>query len=214
MGIDFTKGKVNMTKGHAQGVRLEDKRDGLITAELRWLSGVSGGADLDLFAWVISEGAKGGRKGGLRGLLKGKSADLAEVVYHKNPGSLLQAPYVQHQGDSRIPGVEVTKVGSLDKVSYVLFGVYQAFGNGSGSLKSFDAQVAVTDTEGNRTFVDLVESHPNRYWATIALVDFTPFEGYVVKGVEDYSEPGTEKSPVLYADGRFALNEGPMYLFK
>ncbi|TDC49947.1 hypothetical protein E1281_22615 [Actinomadura sp. KC345] len=217
MAVSFEKRVgVSLDKKAARegvGVRLDKKATGLITAELRWQSGVgTGRADLDLFGWVVGAGTRG-RKGGLKGML-GKSDALAEVVYHKHLGSLHQPPYLEHGGDSREPGVETIRVGSLDQVQYVLFGVYQAFGNGAGSLRSFDAHVVVTDTEGNRTRVNLTESHPNRYWVTVALVDLTPPQGYVVRPVEEYSRPGTEKSPVLYADGHFTMNAGPRYLFK
>lgn len=217
MAISFEKRSgVSLDKTSASGgvgVRLDKKGSGLITAELRWRSGVKGGADLDLFAWVVGKGTRG-RRGGLKGLLGGASGEMAEVIYHKHAGSLHVPPYVEHGGDSRTPGVETVRVGALDEVSYVMFGVYQAFGNGVGSLRSFGAHVVVTDTEGNKTRVNLTESHPNRYWATIALVDFTPPPGYIVRPVEQYSRPGTEKSPILHADGRVSMNEGPRYLIK
>ncbi|MFI0406015.1 hypothetical protein [Actinomadura sp. 3N508] len=200
--------------GEGVGVQLAKKASGLVTAELRWRSGVGAKrSDLDLFGWVVGPDTRG-RRGGLKGMFSGMSDGMAEVIYHKNLGSLHEAPHVEHSGDSRVPGVETIRVGSLDVIRYVLFGVYQAFGNGAGSLKSFDAHVVVTDTEGNETRVNLAESHPNRYWVTVALVDFTPPQGYVVRPVEQYSRPGTEKSPVLYADGRVAMNEGPRYLLK
>lgn len=202
------------TTSEGVGVKLDKKSSGLITAELRWRSGVGKNrSDLDLFGWVVGTGTKG-RKGGLKGLLGGKSPDMAEVIYHKNLGSLGKAPHVEHSGDSRKPGVETIKVGGLDEVRYVMFGVYQAFGNGVGSLKSFNAHVIVTDTEGNQTRVNLTEDHPNRYWATIALVDLTPQQGYVVKPIEQYSRPGTERSPVLHADGNITMDQGPTYMFK
>jgi uncharacterized protein involved in tellurium resistance len=217
MAVDFNKGKISLSKDTAQdgvGVKLDSKESGVLKAELRWRSGVGANrSDLDLFGWVVGGSTKG-RKGGLRGMLGGRSSEMAEVIYHKNLGDLHKPPYVQHSGDSKVPGVETIRVGSLDALSYVMFGVYQAYGNGVGSLKSFDAHVVITDTEGNETRVDLTESHPSRYWVTIALVDLTNPQGYIVKPVEEYSKPGTEKSPVLYADGRFTMNEGPTYLIK
>jgi uncharacterized protein involved in tellurium resistance len=220
MAIDFEKrpgvslDKRSGTAAEGMGVKLVNKSDGFITATLRWRSGMGQGrSDLDLYGWVVGEDTKG-RKGGLKGLFGKQDDGLAEVVYHKKPGSLKKAPYVEHGGDSRTPGEEVMRVGSLDAVRYVMFGVYQAFGNGVGSLKSFDAHVVVTDTEGNEVRVNLTESHPNRYWAVIALVDLTDPQGYVVTPIETYSRPGTEKSPILTAHGGFRMNEGPMYLRK
>lgn len=215
MAVNFSKGKVDLNKNSSQdgaGVALDNKGTGLITATLKWRSGVAGGADLDLFGWVVGDETKG-RKGGLAGRFSKKDPGLAEVVYHKNLGSLSKPPYVEH-GDSKVPGQETMRIGELALVDYVMFGVYQAYGNGVGSLKSFGATVTITDTEGNQTTVNLVENHPNRYWAAVALVDLTPSQGYVVKAIETYSKPGTEKSPVLKADGSFTMNEGPTYLFK
>jgi uncharacterized protein involved in tellurium resistance len=217
MAIDFEKRpSANLNKNSAEdgiGVRLDNKTSSLITATLKWRSGVRGGSDLDLFAWVVGAGTQG-REGGLKGLIKGKTGDLAEVIYHKNLGALDKPPHAEHGGDSKIPGEESVRLGNLDKIDYAMFGVYQAFGNGAGSLKSFDAHVIVTDTEGNEIRVDLVNDHPNRYWATIAHLDLTNPRGYIVKPIEDYSKSRTEKSPVLYADGHFTLNKGPMYLMK
>lgn len=218
MAVDFQKRSgINLTKNDTSegiGVKLDDKMGGFIKAELRWRSGMgSGRSDLDLFCWRVGSGSKG-RKGGLRGILSKKNADLAEVIYHKNLGAADVAPYVLHGGDLRTPGVETIRAGHLEQHDYLLFGAYQAFGNGVGSLKSFNAHVVVTDAENNKVQVNLNQSHPNRYWATIVLVDFTHPEGYIVKPVEDYSRPGVESSPILHSDGRITMNEGPKYLFK
>lgn len=220
MAVDFSKGKVSLSKDTAEdgvGVKLDSKESGILKAELRWRSGVGANrSDLDLFGWVVGNGTKG-RKGGLRGMLSGKfgkSGEVAEVIYHKNLGSLTKFPYVEHSGDSKVPGVETIRFGALDAIDYAMVGAYQFFGNGVGSLKSFDAHVVITDTEGNETRVNLTESHTSRYWVVVALVDLTNPKGYIVKPVEQYSKPGTEKSPVLYADGSFTMNEGPTYLRK
>lgn len=213
--MDFTKRSgINLNKDTASqgvGVALANKGFGVITATLRWKSGMGAGrADLDLFGWVVGKDTAG-RKGGLAGRFGKKDPSLATVVYHKNLGSLEQAPYFEHGGDSRTPGQEVMRLGSLEQQDFALFGVYQAFGNGVGSLKSFNAHVVVTDTEGNETVVNLTEDHANRYWAAIALVDLTHPQGYVIRPVEEYSRPGTEQSPLLRSDGSFVMNEGPEY---
>lgn len=218
MSIDFSKRPgINLNKNSASqgvGVKLDSKDIGLITATLRWKSGMGAGrADLDLFGWIVGKDTAG-RKGGLAARFAKKDTSLAEVVYHRNLGSLERAPYFEHGGDSRTPGEEVMRLGKLEQQDFALFGVYQAFGNGVGSLKSFNATVTVTDTEGNETVVNLTENHANRYWAAIALVDLTHPQGYVVKPVEEYSRPGTEQSPVLRSNGSFVMNEGPKYLFK
>ncbi|MGI5203028.1 hypothetical protein ACQEU6_15815 [Spirillospora sp. CA-108201] len=218
MAINFNKApNANLTKNdEAVGVALDDKAGSVITAELTWQSGVAGGSDLDLFGWVVGKsGVAVPRQRGLfNRLAKADAVGTAEVVYHHNLGSLQDRPHMQHTGDSRVPGSEVMRLGNLSEQGYALFGVYQAYGNGVGSLKSFGAKVTVTDTEGNQTTVPLVQDHPNRYWASIVLVDCTDPRGYVVRKVEDYSRPGIERSPVLYADGSFKMNEGPEYLTK
>lgn len=213
--IDFTKASgISLTKNdEAVGVALDNKAGSVITAELTWLSGVPGGSDLDLFGWVVNRsGVAAPRRWGL--FNRSTNAGTAAVVYHSNLGSLQASPFMQHAGDSRTPGSEVMRLGNLSEQGYALFGVYQAFGNGVGSLKSFQAQVTVTDTEGNQITVPLVEDNPNRYWATIALVDCTDPRGYVVRKVESYSRPNTERSPILYTNGSFTMNEGPTYLNK
>ncbi|MEV5711991.1 hypothetical protein [Actinoallomurus sp. NPDC052274] len=214
MSIDFSKRPATtLTKNdEAVGVALADKVRSVITAELTWRSGVTGGSDLDLFGWVI---------GGNDVVVPtpGKdttplSADVATVVHHHNLGSLQAPPFMQHQGDRRTPGREVMYLTGLAEQGYALFGVYQAYGNGSGSLRRFGATVTVTDTEGNKTTVPLLGRNPFRYWATIAVVDCTDPRGYVVRRAEKYSRLGTERSPVLYADGSFKMNRGRRYLVK
>ncbi|MCO5967315.1 hypothetical protein [Actinoallomurus soli] len=59
-----------------------------------------------------------------------------------------------------------------------------------------------------------LRDHPNRHWATIVLVDCTNPRGYVICQIEQYSRPGTEHSPVLYADGSFKMNQGSTYMVK
>ncbi|MEV5753372.1 hypothetical protein AB0L00_36600 [Actinoallomurus sp. NPDC052308] len=222
MSIDFSKRPAaTLTKNDdAVGVALDDKVGGVITAELTWRSGVEGGSDLDLFGWVIGRNdvVVPTPSKGLRGLMAKATtplpANAATVVYHHNLGSLQAPPFMRHGGDSRTPGREVMYLAGLEKQGYALFGVYQAYGNGAGSLLRFGATVTVTDTEGNKVTVPLLQDHPNRYWATIVLVDCTDPRGYVIRQVEQYSRPGTEHSPVLYADGSFKMNQGPTYLVK
>jgi hypothetical protein len=221
MAMDFTKRPATtLTKDEAVGVVLDDKVGGRITAELTWLSGVEGGSDLDLFGWIIGRNdaiVPTPRKGLFNRLPKATttlSPNAADVVYHGNLGALDVRPFMRHGGDSRVPGREVMYLNRLSEQGYALFGVYQAYGNGAGSLKQFGATVTVTDTEGNKITVPLQQNHPNRYWAAIALVDCTDTRGYMVRKVEQYSSPGIERSPVLYPDGSFMMDLGPEYRVK
>ena len=92
----------------------------------------------------------------------------------------------------------------------MLIVAYSAVKNGFGSFKSYQPQAIITDDRGQTVIVPLLEKNWFSYWAAITLMDFTQPSETVIKHVETYSKFGVEKSPVLYRDGTFKMNVGPM----
>jgi uncharacterized protein involved in tellurium resistance len=142
-----------------------------------------------------------------RGEKKGKGGD---VVYYKDLGSLRQAPYIQLDGDARVPGRETIRIVRPEEQGYVLLCAYSAVSNGFGSFKSFGAQVVVDDGRGSHITVPLYENTKTRYWVAIALVDFTTADGAAIQHIESYSGRMNERRPVLHPDGTIEMNAGPV----
>ncbi|NUR40410.1 MAG: Tellurium resistance protein, partial [Streptomyces sp.] len=219
-------GKVSLDKGGQVSISLDKKdRELVVTVSLEWDGGSDQrrrrGADLDLYALFVpaSKAQRGGSeapgtivKTGLAKQMpqKGDKGPKADVVYYKNLGSLQQAPYIQLDGDSKVPGRETVRIVRPDQQGYVLLCAYSALSNGFGSFKSFGAQVVVDDGRGSNVTVPLFENTKTRYWVAIALVDFTSADGAAIQHIEAYSGRMTERRPVLHPDGTIEMNAGPV----
>ncbi|MFF5492563.1 TerD family protein [Streptomyces aquilus] len=222
-------GKVSLDKGGQVAISLDKQdRELVVTVTLEWDGGSDQrrrrGADLDLYALFVpaSKAQPGGAeapgtivKTGLAKKMpekpaKGDKGPKADVVYYKNLGSLKQAPYIQLDGDSKVPGRETVRIVRPDQQGYVLLCAYSALSNGFGSFKSFGAQVVVDDGRGSNVTVPLFENTKTRYWVAIALVDFTSADGAAIHHIEAYSGRMTERRPVLHPDGTIEMNAGPV----
>ncbi|MDT7844569.1 TerD family protein [Streptomyces justiciae] len=219
-------GKVSLDKGGQVAISLDKQdRELVVTVALEWDGGSDQrrrrGADLDLYALFVpaSKAQRGGSeapgtivKTGLAKKMpeKGDKGPKADVVYYKNLGSLKQAPYIQLDGDSKVPGRETVRIVRPDQQGYVLLCAYSALSNGFGSFKSFGAQVVVDDGRGSNVTVPLFENTKTRYWVAIALVDFTSADGAAIHHIEAYSGRMTERRPVLHPDGTIEMNAGPV----
>ncbi|MDQ1027365.1 stress response protein SCP2 [Streptomyces umbrinus] len=145
-----------------------------------------------------------------KGSGKEKGGKGGDVVYYKRLGSLKNRPFVQLDGDARVPGREAVRIVRPDEQGYVLLCAYSAVSNGFGSFRSFGAKVVVTDGRGSTVTVPLFENTKTRYWVAIALVDFTAPDGAAIHHVEAYSARMTERRPVLHPDGTIEMNGGPV----
>ncbi|MFD3836353.1 TerD family protein [Streptomyces sp. NPDC058642] len=212
-------GKVSLDKGGQVSISLDKSdRQLVVTVALEWDGGSDKrrrqGADLDLYALFVpaAQAQRGSQAPGTiiktgRGEKKGKGGD---VVYYKNLGSLQQAPYIQLDGDARVPGRETIRIVRPEEQGYVLLCAYSAVSNGFGSFKSFGAQVVVDDGRGSNITVPLYENTKTRYWVAIALVDFTAADGAAIQHIESYSGRMNERRPVLHPDGTIEMNAGPV----
>ncbi|MEU5316229.1 TerD family protein [Streptomyces sp. NPDC021056] len=219
---DLTKpplGRISLDKGSQVSLSLDKKdRELVVTVALEWDGGSDDrrrrGADLDLYALFVpaAQAQRGSQAPGTiiktgRGEKKGKGGD---VVYYKDLGSLQQAPYIQLDGDARVPGRETIRIVRPEEQGYVLLCAYSAVSNGFGSFKSFGAQVVVDDGRGSHITVPLYENTKTRYWVAIALVDFTTADGAAIQHIESYSGRMNERRPVLHPDGTIEMNAGPV----
>jgi hypothetical protein len=178
-------GAVRLTLGGAAEIPTGSSK---LTASLEWTKVRK---DLDLYALYIDARGKPG------------------VCYYRRQGSRKKAPHVcLVSGDSR--GAEVIEIGRPDKLRYVLLCAYSAFENGVGSFRSFSASAEVDDNAGSVVTVPLYHDNMFSYWVAIALVDLSRPGRAVVSQVETYSRPKSERRPVLYRDGTFAMDRGPV----
>ncbi|MCF2532553.1 hypothetical protein [Yinghuangia soli] len=222
-------GAVSLGKG-GQATIAFDKSDAdvTVTATLEWDGGSSErrdkGADLDLYALYVAADDVAGdldRIGSKRtiGRLPHELEDLsydalknprAGAVYWNHLGAADRAPYIALDGDAQVPGVETVRITRPDRQGFVLICAYSAVGNGVGSFKSYGARAVVADGRGSTVTAPLYEANETAYWVAIALIDFTAPDGIVLTHVEAYSESHSENRPMLYPDGTFAMDLGPV----
>jgi uncharacterized protein involved in tellurium resistance len=194
---------ISLTKGASTGISLvKSDPTAQITAHLDWDGGTASrrarGADLELYVlYVPADDVRTGRD------------TTHNAVYYRRLGSLDQAPYIRHHGDSLTPGRETATIGRPDQQGYALICAYSAVGNGVGSFKSYGAQAIVTDGRDQTVTVPLYDDNRHAYWVAIALVDFTG-DGAVISQVEQYSKRHSEARPVLHADGSVEMDAGPI----
>lgn len=164
------------------------KKTERVVATLEWESK----KDLDLYCfYVLKDGTEG-------------------KVYYRNKGNANTAPFITLDGDSIGAGKETIIIHKPSEIKYVLFSAYSAISNGFGSFKSMKARAVVDNQMGQTVTSPLYQKNNFAYWVAIAHIDFTNPSEMKVNHVETYSKSGTERSPLLYADGSFKMNVGPM----
>lgn len=187
-------GRVSLSKGAMTTISLA--KGAKVTATLEWDGGSTTrrakGADLELYAlYVTKEQASK------------LSKNAGGVIYWNN----LSQPGIRHHGDSLVPGIETVTIDDPSKFDYVLIVAYSAISNGAGSFKSYGAKAVVTD--GTSTVEVPLYNQNESYWVAIALVDMKTSGKIDIKHVETYSNGG-EARPVLYSDGTFKMDVGPV----
>jgi hypothetical protein len=63
---------------------------------------------------------------------------------------------------------------------------------------------------GSVVVAPLLERNDLAYWVAIAHIDFTDSKAMKVSHVERYSRDHSEASPLLYSDGSFRMDVGPI----
>lgn len=193
---------ISLTKGASAGISLtKGDRAAFVTAHLDWDGGSdsrrAAGADLELYVLYVPKDQVG----------TGKDT-THNAVYYRSLGNTVRPPYIKHHGDSLTPGRETATISQLDQQGYALICAYSAVGNGVGSFKSYGAKTVIT-ADNQTVTVPLYDNNRHAYWVAIALIDFTG-DGAVIRQVEKYSAPRSESRPVLYSDGTFAMDNGPI----
>ncbi|MGW5094155.1 TerD family protein [Streptomyces nodosus] len=198
-------GKVLLTKaGQATIDMRKDDPSLVVTATLEWNGGSAArrraGADLDLYALYVPRSlvASPGQR----------PVKTDQAVYYRQLGSSVAPPYIALDGDSKVPGRETITIRRPDLQGYVLLCAYSAVENGTGSFKSYGAQVVVTDGRGSTVTVPLFNNRNLSYWVAIALIDFNVPGGVEIRHVEKYSGNHVEARPTLYSSGNFRMSTG------
>ncbi|MFI0199866.1 MULTISPECIES: TerD family protein [Streptomyces] len=198
-------GKVALTKaGQATISMRKDDPSLVVTATLEWHGGSAArrraGADLDLYALYVP--------GSLVTPKDKRPKKVDQVVYYRQLGSPVAPPYIALDGDARAPGCETVTIRRPDLQGYVLLCAYSAVENGTGSFKSYGAQVVIRDGRGSAVTVPLFNNRNLSYWVAIALIDFTVTGGVQIRHVEKYSGNHVEARPTLYSNGNFRMSTG------
>ncbi|MFE5852343.1 TerD family protein [Streptomyces sp. NPDC056500] len=231
-------GRISLDKGARASISMDKQdRELAIEAALEWDGGDENrrkrGADLDLYALFVpaSRAVRGVKAAGTlvksghtpqgeavrpengevhSGEQPTGAVDRANVVYYKNLGSLREKPYIQLDGDSKVPGREAIRISRPDEQGYILLCAYSAVSNGFGSFRSFGAKAVISDGRGSTVTVPLFENTKTRYWVALALLDFTTDDGATVRHIESYSRRMNERRPLLHIDGTIEMNAGPV----
>ena len=198
-------GKVLLTKGGQATINMRKGDDSVVvTATLEWDGGSAhrrqAGADLDLYALFVPQ-----RSTTPRGTKPSKSE---QVVYYRDLGSAVAAPFIALDGDAQAPGCETITIRRPDLQGYVLICAYSAVENGRGSFASYGARAVVTDGRGSTVTAPLFNNRNLSYWVAIALIDFTAPDRIDIRHVERYSGNHVEARPLLYSNGNFRMSAG------
>ncbi|PLR98735.1 TerD family protein [Bacillus sp. T33-2] len=177
--------KIELKKKETVSIRKSSK----ITASLMW---DKSNKDLDLYCFYITKNGKQGK------------------VYYKDLGSAQSIPFITLDGDSRTNGCETIIIHKPDEIRFLLFAAYSALSNGIGSFKSMRARAVVDNHSGHTVIAPLLEENKYAYWVAIAHVDLIDSQNMKISHVESYSKRHVENSPVLYPDGSFKMDVGPI----
>lgn len=176
--------KVELKK--KQSINIQKSK--MVTATLEWETN----KDLDLYCFYVTTNGEIGK------------------VYYKNLGSSKVSPYIVLDGDSQEPGKETIRIYRPKALKYVLFAAYSAVGNGIGSFYSMKAKAVVDNHMGSVVTAPLLEINDHAYWVCIAHIDFTNSNEMKISHVESYSKDHSEASPLLYENGKFRMDVGPI----
>ncbi|MEH7464277.1 TerD family protein [Bacillus thuringiensis] len=169
-----------------QSVNIQKSK--MVTATLEWKTN----NDLDLYCFYVTKTGEVGK------------------VYYRNLGSSKVSPYIELDGDSQEPGKETIRIYRPEALKYILFAAYSAVSNGVGSFYSMKAKAIVDNHMGSVVTAPLLERNDHAYWVCIAHIDFTNSSEMKISHVESYSRDHSEASPLLYEDGRFRMDVGPV----
>ncbi|WP_142334092.1 TerD family protein [Bacillus wiedmannii] len=176
--------KVELKK--KQSINIQKSK--MVTASLEWETN----KDLDLYCFYVTTNGEIGK------------------AYYKNLGSSKVSPYIVLDGDSQEPGKETIRIYRPEALKYVLFAAYSAVGNGIGSFYSMKAKAVVDNHMGSVVTAPLLEINDHAYWVCIAHIDFTNSNEMKISHVESYSKDHSEASPLLYENGKFRMDVGPI----
>ncbi|MFE5331202.1 TerD family protein [Embleya sp. NPDC056575] len=222
--------RIDLDKGASATIALDKNlASGVLTATLEWDGGSADrrdqGADLDLYALYITRhdvtdasAATIARsiepqnlpKSRKRVINRAKNDPRHGAVYWNHLGSATEPPYMALDRDAVIPGIETVRITVPRQQGFVLICAYSAIDNGLGSFKSYGAKAVVSDGRGTTVTAPLYHDNDLSYWVAIALVDFTVADGVAIHHVETYSDGSYENRPVLFPDGSFAMDVGPV----
>lgn len=210
INLEKVSGKIDLSKGK-KAILIEKTAE--ITASISWNSST----DYDVYALVyLSDGnqmtvAMFGAAGVPKLQSYGKGA-----VHHC--GDVRSAPKGLFQRKSTTSKEEI-KIRLNDSIKAVVPVAYSAQSNGSGSFHKYKVSMLIDNHNG--TEVNIPAENANRdkniYTCVPGVIVNTP-DGVVIKALEYYSKPGSEKRPTLKMDRNgivdVLMDKGPVNDYK
>lgn len=200
--VDMGKktGSINLTKGS----RVTIEKTPIIRARTTW----SSSTDYDLYALVLTT--------------DGKVHTVSMFGTEEDPSGWSQSILggsIRHLGDvtsgSAGQAEEIIEIKLTPEIVAVVPVAYSARSNGSGSFKRYKVSLSIDNGAGTQVSVSADNASNNNtvYTVAIGAIRNTP-EGVVIEALESYSAPGSERRPVLLADGRVSMDAGPVNDYK
>ncbi len=203
INLEKIKGKINLDKGK-DPVLIEKTPE--ITASVSWKTGT----DYDIYALVYTT--------------DGKQIDVAMFgAAGVPPLKRFGNGAVEHMGDvgrdSKSVKTEIIKIRLNDSILGVVPVVYSAQSNGTGSFYRYKVSMCIDNHQGTSVMISANNASKNdRVYTCVPGVLLNTPNGILIKAVELYSKPGSEKRPKLKMGStgmvEILMDKGPINDYK
>lgn len=203
VNLQKVSGKVQLSKG-SKPVLI--KKTPEISATVSWRSGT----DYDVYALVYTH--------------DNRQTDVATFGAKNTPALMsFDNGAVRHMGDVGSDGdsikTEIINIRLNDRILAVVPVAYSAQSNGTGSFRRYKVSMSIDNHDGTVVTIsaDNANNNDTVYTCVPGMILNTP-DGVVIQHLEFYSQPGSEKRPMLkrLKDGQFevVMDVGPVNDYK
>ncbi|MCX4028136.1 TerD family protein [Endozoicomonas sp. SM1973] len=182
INLEKASGKIDLVKGQ-KPIVIEKTAE--ITASISWRSGT----DYDVYALVYTT--------------EGKQIDVAMFGADGIPPlQNYQNGAIEHLGDvgrgkSKVK-TETIKIRLTENILAVVPVAYSAQSNGTGSFRRYKVSMLIDNHSGTTVNIDANNANKdNRVYTCVPGIIMNTVDGIVIKPVEYYSSPGSERRPKL-----------------
>lgn len=203
VNLQKVSGKVQLSKG-SKPVLI--KKTPEISATVSWRSGT----DYDVYALVYTQ--------------DNRQTDVATFGAKNTPALMsFDNGAVRHMGDVGSDGdsikTEIINIRLNDRILAVVPVAYSAQSNGTGSFRRYNVSMSIDNHDGTVVTIsaDNANNNDTVYTCVPGMIINTP-DGVVIQHLEFYSQPGSEKRPMLkrLKDAQFevVMDVGPVNDYK